>query len=723
VNPVVSLSISPAAHSISAGGKAQFNAVVSGTTNTAVSWSLSPALGTVLNGLYTAPTSVSAPTTVQVIATSMADPTRLAVGTVQINPPAPPSSAAIVLPIEVYGANGTTRAVDFTLSSTQLPSASRLFLQVHGLSSENEASIQINNSNWIPLNETNLQLLPLEKAYGGIGGGFGTVRGRLNLQSGWLVVGTNTIRFRFNQTDGFSHGFRILRFNVENSMAQGLLPASTFVDDNPSTWTAPLPDATSISQGRFLWYNAQLSTPLASSIRAKCTDCHAQDGRDLKYFNYSNLVIRTRAQFHGLTSTQGDQIASYIRSLNVPSPGRPWNPPYQPGTGTDSRPISEWSAGGGLSAVLDDDRDSLKAIFPYGYDASRIMPTGNLSAREIPVALQLPDWNHWLPQVHPKDGFPSTFDSSAWNQYYLRLRSGLQPGSVASLLGQRDVLSLWAARRSEFLVPLRPTTSTWPESTARNHYSGLLWQMVKEWELNQEFQLEGLARSWFGPQADDRAWISGTSFATSPNMVQIPRGNTGLMNNRPTTHTYMAFAWYHLQLVLNNSNKRQDGTTPIDWPYVYGFLMNMGDMSPQVGVHTIWWTKSMQILENGIGPEVAGRGWSYHIAGIPNMAHPGLGSSMNSLTASDRNALARIFLQVWIGKARSFTPSQWYALQTKSTESISSVVPFVDNMPSRVYWMLLTFRTWGVDPAVLRDGADWAQLMWPNIGWRLLLGI
>ena len=59
--------------------------------------------------------------------------------------------------------------------------------------------------------------------------------------------------------------------------------------------------------------------------------------------------------FHGLTAQQGDQIASYIRSLNMPSPGWPWNPPYQPGPGLDSQPVSNWAAGAGINAVLDSD--------------------------------------------------------------------------------------------------------------------------------------------------------------------------------------------------------------------------------------------------------------------------------------------------------------------------------------------------------------------------------
>ena len=102
------------------------------------------------------------------------------------------------------------------------------------------------------------------------------------------------------------------------------------------------------------------------AIKAHCSDCHSEDGRDLKYFNYSNNSIVVRSVFHGLTTAQGNQIASYIRSLNVPNPGRPWNPPYQPGPGLDSKPVTDWAAGAGLSAVLDSDAEIQPYIVPGG---------------------------------------------------------------------------------------------------------------------------------------------------------------------------------------------------------------------------------------------------------------------------------------------------------------------------------------------------------------------
>src|SRR2546423_10732893 len=91
-----------------------------------------------------------------------------------------------------------------------------------------------------------------------------------------------------------------------------------FGEDGTETWTAPLPDAVSIAAGRELWRGASLTEnnlPNSPKIRAHCADCHAHDGRDLKYFNFSNASIVDRSRFHGLSVMEGEQIASYIRSF------------------------------------------------------------------------------------------------------------------------------------------------------------------------------------------------------------------------------------------------------------------------------------------------------------------------------------------------------------------------------------------------------------------------
>src|SRR5581483_3071363 len=45
-------------------------------------------------------------------------------------------------------------------------------------------------------------------------------------------------------------------------------------------------------------------------------------------------------------------------------------------------------------------------------------PDGNLNAREIPISLQLPDWEHWLPRVHPMDAWGADFQHSDVYQMY-----------------------------------------------------------------------------------------------------------------------------------------------------------------------------------------------------------------------------------------------------------------------------------------------------------------
>lgn len=83
----VAVSVSPTAASLTASQSRQFIASVTGTSNTAVTWSVSPAVGTITqSGLYTAPASITAPATVTVRAASAADPTKFATAVVTLNP-------------------------------------------------------------------------------------------------------------------------------------------------------------------------------------------------------------------------------------------------------------------------------------------------------------------------------------------------------------------------------------------------------------------------------------------------------------------------------------------------------------------------------------------------------------------------------------------------------------------------------------------------------------
>ena len=246
------------------------------------------------------------------------------------------AATAVILPIEVVGENGATASVTVEIPPGRAGEPRSLWMQIHGLAYRDMASVQVNSSDWLPLSNDTVSVAEPGRSYGGIGGGFSTLKMTLPLPPDAVVEGTNTLRFRFNHFNGVVSGFRVLAFNLLAVDSKPLLPTSLFVQNDPNSWAPPLRDSGSIAAGKRLWEGAPLSpggfktSPL---MLANCSDCHARDGRDLKYFSFSPASIIARSRFHGLSELQGQQIASYIRSLPVPSPGRPWNPPYQPGPG------------------------------------------------------------------------------------------------------------------------------------------------------------------------------------------------------------------------------------------------------------------------------------------------------------------------------------------------------------------------------------------------------
>ena len=91
--PPVGVAINPSVATLSPSQTQQITATVTGRPgNTAVTWGLSPNVGTISNaGLYTAPVSVSTQQTVTVIATSVADPTKSATATITLLVPTAPT--------------------------------------------------------------------------------------------------------------------------------------------------------------------------------------------------------------------------------------------------------------------------------------------------------------------------------------------------------------------------------------------------------------------------------------------------------------------------------------------------------------------------------------------------------------------------------------------------------------------------------------------------------
>ena len=612
----------------------------------------------------------------------------------------------ILLPVEVVGAGGTTASRTVALQAGQAELVRSLWLQIHGLRYAEEASLQVNASAWIPLNNNTVTVAEPGRSFGGIGGGFGTLVITVPLPSGTVVPGTNTIRFRFNQTDGLVSGFRVLAWNFLTIEGRKILPPDNFAEDAPETWTPPLPDAASIQAGRDLWQSASLvasSLSNAPRIQAHCADCHAQDGRDLKYFNFSNGSIVARSRFHGLSTLEGEQIASYIRNLPLPNPGRPWNPPYQPGPGLDEKPISNWAAGAGLASVLDRDTDTLAYLLRrHGGGMGREVPSppgnapnlrelvrqirpeifrpdGNLNPREIPIALQLPDWNQWLPRVHPKDAWGPAFTKSAFAAWYettpesknkigrkvpLRALLAATQTTDHNIRPAVATFAQWSQARRAFFRSFVKTNTEWTPELANKVYSTQLWQLVKTWEMMQEFGLEGRGRDLFGLTADSRTWWNTIPAETAPSAAHIPSGLAGV-GGSALTNEYFTASWYELQIILNSGNHRHRDRGPVDWVYVISRFLDLYAQThqPEPARLLVAVIKALQSTDPHLGPDDLRQGWRPDQNIDPRiMISPVWAPIFKPLPIEVRHALTASLLAAWMDKNLQYPIAKYLPL-------------------------------------------------------------
>jgi uncharacterized protein YjdB len=124
--PPVAVAVSPATEVAYAGQTRQFTATVGNAANTAVTWSLSPSVGTVsATGLYTAPSSITAQQAVAVIATSVAAPSKSAAATVTLMPvvtvAVSPATAILLVGQTQQFAATVTNAIDTSVTWTRTP--------------------------------------------------------------------------------------------------------------------------------------------------------------------------------------------------------------------------------------------------------------------------------------------------------------------------------------------------------------------------------------------------------------------------------------------------------------------------------------------------------------------------------------------------------------------------------------------------------------------------
>jgi len=680
--------------------------------------STAPASGTGTAPGATTPVTATPGTTTPATGSDATQPVGATTPTVPGTPTVvTPAATVLTLPLEVLG-NGSPRTpviaeAGLGVTAAKLAGVSKLWFQCHrcgfygapefeaatdlpvkvkasvrvlgGVASANEASVP-----WIDITDATVTLSDDERLHGGVNGGLYTTRVTLVLDAATrarlvALPAYNRVQFRFNGTDGESNGYRVLNVQLQDAGAVDA-GTNTIVRFDPATERGTGALTTSdIAAGKALW-SAQgtiaKSSIVPRKLNAACASCHAATGRDLQYFNYSNNAIVQRSRFHGLSETQGKQLVAYIRASQSAVPyvekARPWNPPYQPGPGLDCSSAScatAWSGGAGLDAVLSSPADALKALFGKSVSAplaltqadvdAMMNANATMNAREIPVPIQFPDWNAWLPTIHPLDVWPAQADGSGFvngaafagdskkfpNGKYLELISWLQAnknpngnladwshltpakraqimemfyisgwegynflgggrgnhiaasGQYGAQVGGAYLQAKLAASTAAASSPKAFTTNAFIERAVA---SMLHWNTIKQWELAQDYALEGNQQWFIGDKdAATGAWkgrgeAHGWPFNTvslfflAPHMVyQQDTDSSGKVTREWITawetdnvvaSYYRSNQWYQLQMSVNPGGQSGWVNFPMDWPYLTAFddyvAQKVGDATP-----------------------------------------------------------------------------------------------------------------------------------------------
>ena len=357
--------------------------------------------------------------------------------------------------------------------------------------------------------------------------------------------------------------------------------------------------------------------------------------------------------------------------------------------------------------------------------AADFSANGNLNARETPIALQLPDWNGWLPRNHPTDAFGTAFTQDATFTDYGTLRAILVPNSASSYAAAAGQIASWTTDRYNFQSARTPASSdaSWSNSnTATNLYSIGQWQTVKMWEINQEFGLEGMAQTVFGPQSDTRAWFTNTPFFTAPSIMKMPAGTPGILNGSVASFEELSFAWYYLQMILDDSEKTQEcGSSPLDWGYFFASatVLSEDDSPPQAMIYLAMLTKGLQISQNGKGPQLGcSGGWNWMDSNPEGLVQRENTFFWNGVPSATRATLINSYVTSWFAVIGSFTPQQFYSGGwTTASEAVTPGFAAA-NFASNIAFIIPHLKYWGLNSAVAQSIEQWAAKMWPSNGYN-----
>ena len=562
----------------------------------------------------------------------------------------------------------------------------------------------------------------------------------------------------------------MLGLEFRNNRGTDLISDTAFNWDKPSSWEPPkgYRSEEDVAKGEKLWQKRDhlVDGWDGERIKAACADCHVKSGYDLEYFGFSNKSIIQRSRFHGLSKKKGKRIAAYIRSIKLKTeagkqyapPGRPWDPPYQPGpTAEASRsegadrtdgksfeklPPAFWAAGAGSEWALKWDSQTKKYLFPDGISVDRYdvkagpQDEGYLNVRQIPLQMQMPDWNEWLPVHHPIDVWGEEFTShKIWKTYsdgYLRERLKQakerdEPGrlhhGINSLFSplQRSGRGIQAFRGREI------EDDKYDPGIAE--LSRMQWAAVKVFEILHTNHFEDDAREVYGDGAEPLQWISNSRMPFDLATHITGRGNPkgeGVMPH------YFNTAWYTLQLIINPGGGNSPGINPLDWRYQYMWLGSLASApDPDAWRYTVTYLKHLNLAERMEDEDWKHSPEEWHL----RHASPALflrsdgfaSSSLKGFSSEDYRKVANVAAKFLVDGMVPEPISEWtrrpdrsLGLQDRNTvpEPLNRSVAQKEHT---VGALLRVFRDWGeagVDYQYLKELADWSNRAYPKGNWR-----
>lgn len=689
------------------------------------------------------------------------------------------ASGAVVLPIEVFGPPPHTEGNTLEVAAGSDLTGAKLVVRAHNVSYDDKGRITVNGGTQYKLwnDVPEIEVAEPDRSYGGFGGGFGTVTFSMGGPDIDLQVGENTIEFQYfyKHPEHATAGYRIVGLDIVDAAGESLLAENQISFDDPTTWTAPLTDPADRAAGAAIWHSFNADQP-------NCTDCHADDGRDLKYFNISNKAIIEQCKKSGFTPLQGEQVASYIRSLGfeAPAQARPWNPPYQPGPGTDSRPVFEWAAGAGLDAVLKSDAEMLPHMFGSAtqdeIDAVTDIRT-DLNLREIPIALQFPDWIHWLPRVHPMELWGKEYwetergerfpERNNPHESYLDLKQQFEdglangPGLINRVRSdfQRNVL--WWIATGYTSHPWTTQDEKILEAAKARGYTAektklelSRWRAVKLWALFNAYDAQDKAANLL-PTAEKYQWPAEfySVFQIAAHFIGDNRGTSRFAWESPEVGTYFSSIWYQLQMVLNPGMRQGGAVAPVDWAYNYAHVNLLGEVT---GVHEPLrlvqnLIKGYQQRDRDAPAEVVSNTWTLREVS-PWRHYSNYDGDQTTYQTLDtygqgkelRLRILRSMLGQFVRRVNEYDESDWTrtniredggdnwwqilgpdALPMREPDRVTNFKLFAQSGIrdaidiDAMYRLIPRLHELGLEPSTVQGLVDWCAEMWPLADWQM----